>query len=103
MIERDNAHGPAARFKKIFRVEVGAADTFVKKTLVVDLLAIDNPKRLGGFPTTFTFPFITPEAVWQTDAQTLVVVNDNNYPETGGRAPDVRDDTEFIRLRIRAR
>ena len=101
VIERDNAHGPAARFKKIFRVEVGAADTVVKKTLVVDLLAIDNPKRLGGFPTTFTFPFITPEAVWQTDAQTLVVVNDNNYPETGGRAPDVRDDTEFIRLRIR--
>ncbi len=100
VIERDNAHGPAARFKRIFRVAIGAPDTFVEKTLVVDLLAIENPKRLGGFPTTFTFPFITPEAVWQTDAHTLVVVNDNNYPETGGRTPNVRDDTEFIRLRI---
>ncbi len=101
VIERDNAHGPAARFKKIFRVEVGAPDTFVRKTLVVDLLAIENPKHLGGFPTRFTFPFITPESVWQTDAQTIVVVNDNNYPETGGRVAGVRDDTEFIRLRIR--
>jgi hypothetical protein len=101
VIERDNAHGAAARFKRIFRVEIGAPDTFVTKTLVVDLLDIDNPQRLGDFPAAFTFPFITPESVWQTDARTLVVVNDNNYPETGGRVPGVRDDTEFIRLRIR--
>ena len=101
IIERDNDSGAAARFKKIFRVEIGASDTFVTKTLVVDLLDIANPTQIGGFPTTFTFPFITPESVWQTDARTLIVVNDNNYPETGGRAPGVRDDTEFIRVRIR--
>jgi len=101
VIERDDANGPAARFKKIFRVEIGAPDTFVTKTLVVDLLDIANPKRLGGFPSTFRFPFITPESVWQTDSGTLIVVNDNNYPETGGCAPGVRDDTEFIRVRIR--
>ena len=101
VIERDNLHGAAARFKKIFRVEIGAPDTFVTKALVVDLLDIANPKRVGGFPAAFRFPFITPESVWQTDARTLIVVNDNNYPETGGRVPGVRDDTEFIRLRIR--
>jgi hypothetical protein len=100
VIERDGEHGPAARFKKVFRIHVGAPGTDVTKTLVVDLLAIDNPRRIGGFPQTFTFPFVTPESVWQTDAHTLIVVNDNNYPETGARAPDVRDDTEFIRLRI---
>jgi hypothetical protein len=101
VIERDDASGPAARFKKIFRVEIGAPDTFVTKTLVVDLLDIANPQHVGGFPAAFTFPFITPESVWQTDARTLIVVNDNNYPETGGHAPGVRDDTEFIRVRIR--
>ncbi len=100
-IERDDLQGPAARFKKVFRVELGAPGQVVRKTLVADLLAIDNPQRLGGFPTTFTFPFITPEAVWPLDRHTILVVDDNNYPETGARAPNVRDDTEFIKLRIR--
>ena len=101
VIERDNEHGPAARFKKIFRVDLAAPGDFVARTLAVDLLAIDNPKRIAGFPPVFTFPFITPEAIWQLDAGTLIVVNDNNYPEAGGRAPGVRDDTEMIRVRIR--
>ena len=64
----------------------------------LDLLAIDNPRRIAGFPSVFTFPFITPEAVWQVDAHSLIVVNDNNYPEAGARSPDVRDDTEFIKV-----
>jgi hypothetical protein len=97
VIERDNEQGPAAKFKKIFRADVGAPGV-VSKTLAVDLLAIDNPQRIAGFPPLFTFPFITPEAVWQLDAHTVIVVNDNNYPETGGRSPDVRDDTEFIKV-----
>ena len=99
-IERDNLQGPAARFKKVFRVELGVPGQVVRKTLVADLLAIDNPQRLGGFPATFTFPFITPEAVWPLDRHTILVVDDNNYPEKGGRSPDVRDDTEFIKLTI---
>ena len=81
----------------MFRVELGAPGTVARKTLVADLLAVDNPKRVGGFPTPFRFPFITPEAVWPPDRHTILVVDDNNYPETGGRAPSVRDDTEFSR------
>jgi glycerophosphoryl diester phosphodiesterase len=29
----------------------------------------------------------------------LVIVNDNNYPGTGGRGKDIKDPTEFIRIR----
>lgn len=100
VIERDNEQGAAARFKKIFRIELRAPGTEVGKTLVADLLDIANPDRIGGFDTTFRFPFITPEAVWEVEPGTLIVVDDNNYPETGGRVPGVRDDTEFIRLGI---
>ncbi len=100
-IERDDGQGPRARFKKVFRVAIGVSGRPVTKTLLVDLLAIDNPSGVGGMPSPFAFPFVTPEAVWPFDARTLVVVNDNNYPETGGRAAGVRDDTEFIKLRTR--
>lgn len=36
-------------------------------------------------------------------ARTLLVVNDNNYPATGGRGANVRDPAEWIWLRLRAR
>ncbi|MGE5243279.1 MAG: esterase-like activity of phytase family protein [Betaproteobacteria bacterium] len=100
-IERDNGQGPAARFKRVFRVVLGAPGRPVAKTLLVDLLAIDNPSHVGGFPSPFAFPFITPEAVWPLDSHTLIVVDDNNYPETGGRAAGVRDATEFIEVHVR--
>jgi len=100
VIERDDERGAAAKFKKVFRIDVRQPGADVTKTLVADLLAIDNPQHVGGFGTLFRFPFIAPEALWQTARDTLVVVNDNNYPETGGRDPNARDDTEFIKLRI---
>jgi hypothetical protein len=99
-IERDNGQGPAAKFKRIFHLQLGPPGSPVGKTRLVDLLAIDNPSHVGGFPSPFTFPFITPEALWPVDARTLVIVNDNNYPEAGGRAPDTLDDTEFIEVRL---
>ena len=34
------------------------------------------------------------------DSRTLLVMNDNNYPATGGRGRDVRDATEMILIRI---
>jgi hypothetical protein len=100
VIERDNEQGDAARFKKVFRIDLGQPGAEVPKTLAVDLLAIDNPDRIGAFGSPFRFPYITPEALWEIAPGTLIVANDNNYPETGGRAPGVRDDTEFIKLRL---
>jgi glycerophosphoryl diester phosphodiesterase len=103
VIERDNLHGPKAAFKRVFAIRVGEPDSVVGKTLVVDLLSIADPHRVGGQAAdVFTFPYITTEAVWVEDERTLVLVNDNNYPATGGRVAGERDGTEFIRLRLSA-
>ncbi len=103
LIERDNLQGAAARFKRVFIAALTPdreGPAYVEKRLFVDLLAIDDPGHIGGTSGTFTFPFITTEAVWPVDLHTLVLVNDNNYPGTGGRTPDKKDNDEFIRLRI---
>lgn len=34
------------------------------------------------------------------DSQTLLLVNDNNYPATGGRGAGVKDPNEFIWIRL---
>lgn len=100
-IERDNGHGPEARFKRVFRIGLGEPGSAVEKRLVVDLLHLDDPAGLAGPAGPFAFPFITPEAIWPLPDGTLVLVNDNNFPATGGRAAGVRDDNEFIRLSLR--
>lgn len=91
VIERDDREGDAATFKRIFYVQLGDRQ-LLEKSPCVDLLAIENPRRLGGRGPVFRFPFITTEAVWPIDAHTLQVVNDNNYPSG--------DPTEWIRLRL---
>ncbi len=104
-IERDNGQGASAKFKRVFEVSLAppaAGATMpleATKRLAADLLEIDNDAELGGFPKRFTFPYITTEALWPVDRQTLVLVNDNNYPASGGRGPE-KDATEFIRLRL---
>ena len=98
-VERDNDQGDAARWKRVFEVTLTAGTPTAEKRLVADLLDVANPNRLGGFPATFRFPYITTESVWPTDRQTLVLVNDNNYPATGGRGT-MRDVSEFIRLKL---
>lgn len=102
VIERDNNQGAAAAFKRIYladrrdRDQDGAMD----KTLVVDLLAIANPRGLGGFGEVFRFPFITIEDVALLDERTLAVLNDNNFPGSAGRTPQVADNNEFITVRL---
>ena len=105
-IERDDGEGAAARFKQVFRVslsDTGAAG-LLRKTQMVDLLAIPDPHDLGGTGTgTFAFPFATIEAIAVVDDSTIVIVNDNNYPFSVGRHVDTGepDDSEFILLRVR--
>lgn len=96
-IERDGGHGPGAVFKRVFAVRLGEPGHDAEKALVLDLLRIADPDRLGGAPV-FRFPFVTTEAVWVQGERTLVLANDNNYPATGGRTDGVRDGTEFIRV-----
>ncbi len=104
VIERNGATatGGGTPFKKIFLADSrGVANGgFVHKTELVDLMNIRDPHDLNGDgSTTFTFPFVTIESVLILDPSTLLVINDNNYPGTGGRDLN-SDNTEFIELRL---
>lgn len=102
VIERDNLQGSAAAFKRIYLVDLADRDDdgYVEKTLLVDLMDVRNPDRLGGFGDTFTFPYFTIEDVEIIDSRTIAVMNDNNFPATGGRGADVPDANEYLEIRL---
>ncbi|MGW1216193.1 esterase-like activity of phytase family protein [Streptomyces sp. NPDC002499] len=104
VIERDGGQGDTAKFKRIYLVDTRDrdGDGVVDKTLVADLLNLANPKGLGGFGTTFRFPFQTIEDVVLLDDRTLAVLNDNNFPFSSARTPGQPDNDEFITIRLSA-
>ena len=53
----------------------------------------------GDGKTTFTFPYVTIEDVLILDAETLLVINDNNFPYGGGREL-ASDNTELLKIRL---
>jgi len=96
----DNATPPA--FKKIFRIDSARldADGAAAKTEIVDLMNVADPDDLNrDGKTTFTFPFVTIEDVLMIDANTILVINDNNYPGGGGRG-QTSDATEVLLIRL---
>ncbi|GGA58510.1 glycerophosphodiester phosphodiesterase family protein [Okeania sp. KiyG1] len=100
VIERDGEQGDDAQFKKIFKIDISEVDDegFVAKEEVVDLLNIDDPNDLNDDgETTFDFPFVTIENVLVLDEDTILVANDNNYPFSIGRGPDI-DNNEIIQI-----
>lgn len=112
VIERDNAQGPAAAFKRIFLVdlrEVGA-DGYLVKREIVNLLQIADPDEISlparpgdfGLGEQFSFPFQTIESVLPLDGTRLLIANDNNYPFSAGRNAGRPDDNELIIVRIGA-
>jgi len=104
VIERNGgtATNGTAPFKKIYRIDLNQTDGagHVRKTEIVDLMNIADPNDLNGDGSNvFTFPYVTIEDVLLLDANTLLVINDNNYPGTGGR--DLNSDpTEFLRITL---
>ena len=102
VIERDGGQGETAKFKRIYLADLRDrdGDGAMDKTLVADLMNIANPKKLGGFGETFTFPFQTIEDVALLDDRTLAVLNDNNFPFSSGRTAGKADDNEFITIRL---
>jgi glycerophosphoryl diester phosphodiesterase len=102
VIERDDGHGPQARFKRIFEIDLARVPpgATVAKRLRVDLLRIEDRRRLATPDGRYTFPYWTPESVLPVAPHTWLVVNDNNFPAVGGRSAGVRDDTEWIWLRV---
>ena len=103
VIERNGGTATSGTpFKKIFKIDIAQldADGFARKTELVDLMAIADPHDLNGDgATSFTFPYVTIEDVLVLDAQTLLVVNDNNFPGGGGRAL-TSDNTEFLKIHL---
>ncbi|MBM0740803.1 esterase-like activity of phytase family protein [Phormidium sp. CLA17] len=102
VIERDGGQGDAAKFKKIFKVDLSKIDAagFVAKEEVADLLNIQDPQDLNGDgKTIYTMPFVTIENVLVLDSKTILVANDNNYPFSLGRPPAI-DNTEIVTLEL---
>lgn len=102
VIERDGGQGATARFKALFLLDKRDKDRdgYVDKTLLVNLMAVPDPRGLGGDGAFFRFPFETIEDVVIVDDQTLAVLNDNNLPFSAGRTPGVPDDNEMVLVRL---
>lgn len=104
VIERDELSGDAARAKRVYSIDLDKAvpGKPMAKKLVIDLLAIGNARGLAetapGAP--FRFPYHTTESIQVLDRRHVVLANDNNYPSTGGRGPNVTDATEWIWLEL---
>ncbi|MDP0490347.1 MAG: esterase-like activity of phytase family protein [Verrucomicrobiota bacterium JB023] len=98
VIERDGGQGDAAAFKRVYKVDIANTSElgFFEKELVVDLLDIADPEDLNqDGEMVFTFPFVTIEDVLVLDENTIIVANDNNFPFSVGRGPDI-DNNEII-------
>ena len=100
VIERDQGERTTARFKAVFLVDVKDRDHdgYVDKDLLVNLMAVPDPKNLGNLGAFFTFPFQTIEDVELIDSHTIAVMNDNNFPGTGGRSTTQPDQNEYIEI-----
>ncbi|MFB6275465.1 MAG: esterase-like activity of phytase family protein [Halothece sp.] len=102
VIERDSKQAENAEFKKIFKVDLSQVNRqgFVEKQELVDLLKIDDPQDLNNDGSqSFSFPFLTIESVVVKDKNSIVVANDNNFPFTKGRPPEI-DNNEIIQLQL---
>lgn len=110
IIERDDTQGDMSGFKAIYQITLQGANLLVGKELAVDLLRIQDPRRISlpglpgdvGIGEHFGFPFVTIEDVVVFDRFHIGVLNDNNFPfsvgrHVGGRQPD---DTEFIVIEL---
>ncbi|XZG71529.1 esterase-like activity of phytase family protein [Chitinibacteraceae bacterium HSL-7] len=110
VIERDGSQGDPAGHKKLYRIRLGNAGDYVAKSELVDLMQLANPDLVGGagapgdvaMGRPFGMPFTTIEDVLVLDDQTLLVMDDNNYPFSVGRhkGSGKPDDNEFIKIRL---
>lgn len=102
VIERDNNQGATAVTKRVYLIDLERvdADGVVHKQLLVDLMDLPNPQGLGGFGDPFTFPYVTIEDVEIIDSRTIAVMNDNNFPATGGRSATAPDVNEYLEIRL---
>jgi glycerophosphoryl diester phosphodiesterase len=103
VLERDDFDGDAAVSKRVYRVHLDRTDRsgMLAKTLVVDLLKLDNPARLGdgdgwGTGDPFSFGLQSVETLVPLPNGNLLIASDNNYPGNAARRPGTPDDPELI-------
>ena len=111
VVERDDFEGAKAVTKRVYKVELNRTEGagFVRKSLVVDLLKIANPDRIGtatspgayGIGSEFSFPFQSVETVVPLGGNRYLFANDNNFPGNAARYPGRPDDTEMIIVDLR--
>lgn len=122
IIERDDTEGTAdkackdgddvsrcfnnvANFKRVYKIELNPEEAMVRKVGYVDLMDIQDPDKLSKMDLVdgvFQFPFFTIENVDVVGDRYIVVGNDNNYPKSSSRDPNVADDNELILLDVKA-
>jgi hypothetical protein len=106
LIERDAGSGLNATFRRVYRIDLGEAETdgFLPKTSVLDLTAIPDPDAISlpplhvgdvGLGDPFSVTCESVEAVHPLSGHRLLVGCDNNLPNSG-RNPNRPDDNEFI-------
>ena len=103
VLERDDFDGEAAVSKRVYRIDLDRTDRsgMLAKTLVVDLLKLDNPSALGdgdgwGTGDPFSFGLQAVEALVPLPNGNLLIAGDNNYPTNAARRPGTPDDPELI-------
>ncbi|MCW2810844.1 MAG: glycerophosphodiester phosphodiesterase [Friedmanniella sp.] len=103
ILERDDFDGDRAVTKRIYRTRLGRTDRdgTLTKTLVVDLLQLDNPAHLGagggwGTGDPYSFGYQSVETMVPLADGRLMIANDNNYPGNSARRPGTPDDTEMV-------
>jgi hypothetical protein len=103
----DNCFSQIAKFKRVYKIAFSDANVGkpVEKLAYIDLLNIQDPQKLTRKPLNngvLTFPFFTIENVDVVDGSHIIVGNDNNFPFSSSREPNVADDNEFILLDVKA-
>lgn len=124
VIERDNGEGTPDKackenadtttcfsnlpqHKRVYKIEFSneTVGQTVRKIAYIDLLNIQDPNQLARKPLTngaLHFPFFTIENVDIIDEERIVVGNDNNFPFSSSREPNVQDDNELILLNVKS-
>ena len=102
VLERDSGQGETAVIKRIYTVRRGQVDEHgvLRKRLLVDLMDIADPHGLSeeSVDGRYSFAYQTIESMVFLDANTLGIINDNNYPF--GSGPPAPEATVFILLRL---
>lgn len=101
----DNCFSKPAKFKRVYKIAFSDENVGkpVDKLAYIDLMNIQDPDKLARKPLNdgvLTFPFFTIENVDVVDDSHIIVGNDNNFPFSSSREPNMADDNEFILLNV---